>query len=554
MGRVTALTLSALVAAVLFHHSHALMSSCSSIISVLPTAVPSWAVLSLSLISGTATVASLSALCVLQAMHSSVGVAAPTPKQLQEEDPNEHALFRHLPALRRTLAWRKLGNFPTPIHKAECSARPIYYDTNNDKDKGAPAPSPRTVTFHVKREDLSSPDYGGNKVRTLQHQLAVIEAKYEQEGQQRDLVVFGSGGSNQVVATVVHAIRSKLRIPTTALWIADPSDLDNTLNMLSTLSFPLEKFCTWGDPFTLFTTLINKLIRGKSFMLPLGGNNPTGVLGQAGGMIELAEQIEAGELPDCDGVYLAVGSSCTISGLILGVALARNLGLEAFSKPGFALHPVLIHDGFAFLNRSTGLYKSTVSRYIPLTIRHSLHATCHELTKLGGPNVLAEALAILEHETVIHDDAVLTGKYGKHSEASRACARLFDETCSITTETQSSSAAAAAEGETSMAPGLWLCGHFAAKAFAAMCDDLLKEENAGKNMIFWQTKSRVQPRGTNDEWEQLQQMPPVVKAWAQQGRAESEQRPGKVDLVDGSAKDYRGLMTSISVPNQIEDK
>ena len=48
--------------------------------------------------------------------------------------------------------------------------------------------------------------YGGNKVRTLQHQLAVIESKYE-AGDPRcaNIHVMGTGGSNQVVATAVHA-------------------------------------------------------------------------------------------------------------------------------------------------------------------------------------------------------------------------------------------------------------------------------------------------------------------------------------------------------------
>lgn len=335
------------------------------------------------------------------------------------------------------------------------------------------------------------------------------------------------------MATVVHALAHKLPA-VTPLWIADPSDLDNTLNMLSTLSFPLERSETWGKPIPLLVALITALVRNNSFILPLGGNNPSGVLGQVGGMLELAEQIDAGDLPDCDGIYVAVGSACTASGMIIGVALARKLGLGAFAKSGFLLHLVPIHHGFSFLSRTTGIYKSAFSRYIPLTIRHSIHATCKELTSLGGPDILKEALAVLKDEIIVHDDARLTGEYGIHSEPSRACARLFDASNKITTI-----------DERKEAPGLWLCGHFTAKAMTAMCDDLLKEENAGKNMVFWQTKSRVQPRGNLDEWERMQQMPPKVQTWANQGLPQSDDRPGKVDLKFGSVKDYRGLMTDI---------
>ena len=134
---------------------------------------------------------------LLQHMHMSVGMHAPTEKQLEEEDTEQHALFRHVPELKQRLAWRQLGNFPTPVHRGRCKAA---------RAAGC-GDAPQTVSFYVKREDLSSEFYGGNKVRTLQHQLAVIEARLEHEGGggERDIVVFGSGGSNQVVATLVHA-------------------------------------------------------------------------------------------------------------------------------------------------------------------------------------------------------------------------------------------------------------------------------------------------------------------------------------------------------------
>ena len=95
-------------------------------------------------------------------------------------------------------------------------------------------------------------------------------------------------------------------------------------------------------------------------------------------------------------------------------------------------------------------------------------------------------------------------------------------------------------------PGLWLCGHFTAKPFAAMLDALCKPENANKNMVFWQTKSRIQPRGVKDEWRRMKQMPASVLAWAREGRAESKERPGAVNPSDASSPaSYRALMTEI---------
>jgi hypothetical protein len=42
-------------------------------------------------------------------------------------------------------------------------------------------------------------------------------------------------------------------------------------------------------------------------------------------------------VPDVDAIVLAVGSSCTLSGLVIGVALARALGLRAFQSPTFKI-------------------------------------------------------------------------------------------------------------------------------------------------------------------------------------------------------------------------
>ena len=133
-------------------------------------------------------------------------------------------LFRHFPHIKDQLAWRELGDFPTPVHRASI------------RNGG--------VQFQVKREDLASPIYGGNKVRTLQHQLAVCESRLAaaapgsaEHARLRRIAVVGSGGSNQVVASLAHAGPHLPKLE--ALWVApDAPDLDNTLNMLSTLSLP----------------------------------------------------------------------------------------------------------------------------------------------------------------------------------------------------------------------------------------------------------------------------------------------------------------------------
>ena len=221
----------------------------------------------------------LSAVALLKRMHGSVGTAPPTAAMLAEESASTCALFRHVPRLAHSLAWRSLGaTSPTAVQRGSV-VDPV---------------SGRTLGFHVKREDLISTAYGGNKVRTLQHQLAVCEAKLERAGgaaerrRLESLLVIGTGGSNQVVATCVHALRSKLPRVNVAYLQPDLPDLDNSLNMLSALSVPIAgSRGTWGNPAPMVLELLRGCL-GAGVVLPLGGNNPSGVLGQVSGALELA--------------------------------------------------------------------------------------------------------------------------------------------------------------------------------------------------------------------------------------------------------------------------
>ena len=139
---------------------------------------------------GTTTTTAVLAVVWLRRLVAAVGVAPPTAEQVAQENPTQHcALLRHLPAVR--LAWRSLGvTQPSPLHVCTLPS-------SHGKHK---------LQFWLKREDLIGSKYPGNKVRTLQHQLAVCQAK-RQNGNRayRHLVVLGTGGSNQVVAATVHA-------------------------------------------------------------------------------------------------------------------------------------------------------------------------------------------------------------------------------------------------------------------------------------------------------------------------------------------------------------
>mmetsp|Transcript_22913 Transcript_22913/g.49568 ORF Transcript_22913/g.49568 Transcript_22913/m.49568 type:complete len:128 (-) Transcript_22913:1625-2008(-) len=91
---------------------------------------------------------------LLRRVSGSIGIAEPTAAMLRTENSaTECPLFRHFPALADKLAWRSLGAVKTPIHTCRFPS--------SSGDGGA-----EPLEFLVKREDLISPLYGGNKVST----------------------------------------------------------------------------------------------------------------------------------------------------------------------------------------------------------------------------------------------------------------------------------------------------------------------------------------------------------------------------------------------------
>jgi D-cysteine desulfhydrase len=64
------------------------------------------------------------------------------------------------------------------------------------------------------------------------------------------------------------------------------------------------------------------IARHRAWFLPAGGSTPIGALGAVEIALEIAAQVESGELPEPSYVVTAVGSGGTAAGLVLGLALA----------------------------------------------------------------------------------------------------------------------------------------------------------------------------------------------------------------------------------------
>ncbi len=280
-----------------------------------------------------------------------VSPAGPLPPQ----DPRDAqvALFQRYPSLVDVLPWAPLGVYPTAVE-----ALPLT----------PTARSPRpTAELWIKREDQSAPAYGGNKVRTIEGHVG----RALHRGQ-RELWASGAFGSNHALCTALNAPRVGLSVGV-ALF-PQPVTAAAQRNLRATLSTGVR---VAPMPSTLLLPwVLGRLFarRGAAVMTP-GGAIPIGCLGHVSGGLELAGQIAAGTCPEMRHVVLAVGSTCTSAGLLLGVQLAAALGIGPATPP--TVHAVRIGP-WPFTSKSAILWlarrtlrtlEGLLGRALPVDVR-----------------------------------------------------------------------------------------------------------------------------------------------------------------------------------------
>jgi D-cysteine desulfhydrase len=207
-----------------------------------------------------------------------------------------------------------LGAYPTPVDRIE-------------------ALSTRRATLWVKRDDLSSAIYGGNKVRKLELLLGAARAAGRSK-----LLTIGAVGSHQVVATAVYGKLHGFAVE--AILVPQPSTPHARLNLSVALAQGMVP--TVAPAWALAPPLLAMRWERDAYFIKLGGSSPLGSLGFVEAARELAAQVTAGELPEPDVVVVALGSGGTAAGLAVGFEAAglrtRVVGV-AVSSPV----PLLAH-------------------------------------------------------------------------------------------------------------------------------------------------------------------------------------------------------------------
>jgi D-cysteine desulfhydrase len=215
-----------------------------------------------------------------------------------------NALFEQYPALVGRLAHVGLAGVPTPVEELPRMATGLDL-------KG----------LWAKRDDQTSPRYGGNKVRKLEFLLgqAIGEGACE-------CLTFGCVGSNHALATTIHARR--LQMGTHLVLFPQPNSRKVQMNLMG--MFAAKAHIYYQEEFSPDSgALVEQISRAREkatgrrpYVIPAGGTNAVGITGYVSAGLELAGQVKAGLLPAPDVIYLPLGTMGTAAGLAIGLRAA----------------------------------------------------------------------------------------------------------------------------------------------------------------------------------------------------------------------------------------
>lgn len=168
----------------------------------------------------------------------------------------------------------------------------------------------------IKRDDISHPVYGGNKIRKLEFVLAEIRRK-----RARHVITFGATGTNAGIAASM--VCREAGLPCTIITFPQPetATVQKNRKWLQQFGAHLQaRSSLWQAVLNFY--LHPARLRADTYFLFAGCSNPVSTFGYINAAFELRDQIAAGLCPEPADIVVAVSSASTLAGLNLGVALA----------------------------------------------------------------------------------------------------------------------------------------------------------------------------------------------------------------------------------------
>lgn len=222
-----------------------------------------------------------------------IGPRFAAPADVAPPGRTEPLLFSELPGL-RSLPFVPLAHVPTPVEPMDAARTYL--------GRGG---------VWMKRDDLASPLYGGNKVRRYEYVLADALAK----GKTR-IVTAGGVASTQAMATALfgRALGMKVDI----VLFDQPITRFAKEALLTDVTAGAD--LTWGGGYATTIWRTWRALGDDAYLILPGAANALANLGYVDAMLELRDQVAAGLLPRPDVIVLPTGSSGTLAALALGAA------------------------------------------------------------------------------------------------------------------------------------------------------------------------------------------------------------------------------------------
>ena len=352
-----------------------------------------------------------------------------------------NSLFTAYPALRDAMPCIDLAELPTP-------AEPL---PSLCAEAGA-------ASVHIKRDDLTSPVYGGNKVRKLALLLGAARARGA-----RSVLTFGGAGSNHALATALFAARLGMRCRS----VLGPQHNAHSVrrNLLAALrAEAILCPCAWRDTARETRRRFFEAVDEDGVcpsVIPPGGSSPLGAAGFVDAAFELREQVRAGVLPEPHSIYVASGTMGTCVGLALGLAAAgMSTRVEAV--------------------------RVTTDPYTGMAHARALFRACNRL--LSEADREFPDCPFPEDRFHIRED-FFGGEYALYTSASVAAVRRARDIGDIRLE-----------------------GTYTGKTFAALLHDADSGALRGKQVLFWNTHNShdTAALGAGADWHDL---PPALQRY-----------------------------------------
>lgn len=309
------------------------------------------------------------------------------------KESHEIPLFQNYPLLRVKLPYISIGQLPTPIERLKRLGEEIGVSH-----------------LYIKRDDLSGELYGGNKVRKLEFLLG-----HALQNNAKEVLTFGFAGSNHALATAIYA--RKLGMKSISILMPQPNAHYVRRNLLASYYYRAELHQYRNIPIvasgTIYQLLRHKLKSGSfPMVIPAGGSSPLGAVGFVNAAFELREQIKQGKISEPDYIYVALGSTGTAAGLMLGLKTA-NLRSRVICVPVAAEKFINARRAAQLHNRISYYLHSIDHSFLEFELTEKDMNIKHDYYGKGYAHFTVQGMAavgLIKHTEGIELEGTYTGK------------------------------------------------------------------------------------------------------------------------------------------------